>query len=64
MREDVGSRTEADAAAWAFAHRPDPEVPNPSELTADDGRRMSREESADLTAALVALQERARRWAT
>jgi hypothetical protein len=46
MREDHGSRTEADAGRWAHAHRPDAEH---DDTTPVDSRPLTREARIDMT---------------
>lgn len=45
-RDDYGSRTEADAAAHEYAHRPDRE---PDDTTPVDSRPLTREARNDMT---------------
>jgi hypothetical protein len=58
IREDAGTHTEADAAAFAYAHRPlpnldvDPDQPPHVRLVSDP-------DPAEMRAALIALQREA-----
>jgi len=57
-REDTGTRTEADAAAFEHAHRPDPERINPSDLDHTPDAPFDPVNAAELRAALIELQAR------